>query len=154
MRASAVLGLLAAPASAEQAAALDQDAIAYRKHVMRTLEAQFNALTHIIAQGGPAENLVSHLETALMTARMVLPSFKKHAPGGAAQPHIWEKWSDYTAHAQEFEAAIAVAVEAAKHNSVTQVIWYTDQVSCKKCHDAYLQPRVRGRELDDQYRGY
>ncbi|MGE4061947.1 MAG: cytochrome c [Rhodospirillaceae bacterium] len=133
---------------------LDQDAIEYRKSVMRTLEAQFNAIAHIIAFEGPPQNLRSHLEAALITARTVLPSFQKRAPGGTSQPQIWEKWDDYTMHARQFEAAIAMAVEAAKHGDVSDVIWYTDQVSCRQCHNKYQQPRVRGRGWEEEYLGY
>jgi len=146
----ASLVLLAAPAQAREAA-LDQEAIAYRKEIMKTLEAQFNALAGIIAFNGPADNLRSHLETVLITARMVLPSFEKHAPGGTSQPHLWEDWAGYTRYMQEFEAAVAMAIEASKHNSVNQVIWYTDQISCRKCHDIYKQKGVSGGV---EYLGY
>jgi len=142
--------LLAMPARAGEPA-LDQDAIAYRKHVMATLEAQFNAIAHIVAFEGPPENLASHLEAALITARQVLPSFEKPAPGGTSAPIIWDKWSDYTLHMRQFEAAIAMAIEAAKFGNVTDVVWYTDQISCRKCHDLYKQQGVRGGE---EYLGY
>lgn len=141
---------LTAPAAASEPV-LDQEAIAYRKHIMKTLEAQFQAIAGIVAFGGPPENLSSHLESALIAARTVLPSFEKHAPGGSSQPEIWQAWSDYVAHSQQFEAAIAMAVEAAKFGTVTEVVWYTDQISCRKCHDLYRQAPVRGR---DDYLGY
>jgi cytochrome c556 len=147
---AAALVLLAMPAQAGEPA-LDQDAIAYRKHVMVTLEAQFKAIAHIVAFEGPPENLMSHLQTALITARQVLPSFEKPAPGGTSQPVIWDKWSDYTLHMRQFEAAIAMAIEAAKFGNVTDVVWYTDQISCRKCHDTYRQAPVRGGE---EYLGY
>jgi cytochrome c556 len=144
-------GLFFAQAAPASEPALDQDAIAYRKHIMVTLEAQFQAIASIVAFGGPPENLASHLQTALMVSRMVLPSFEKHAPGGSSQPHLWENWNDYAAHMREFEAAVAMAVEAAKFGTVTDVVWYTDQVSCRKCHELYRQAPVRGRE---DYFGY
>ncbi|MCA0200018.1 MAG: cytochrome c [Proteobacteria bacterium] len=144
------IALLAAPAAASEAP-IDQEAIAYRKEIMKTLEAQFNALAGIIAFDGPADNLKSHLETVLITARMVLPSFEKRAPGGTSQPYLWDDWAGYTRHMQEFEAAVAMAIEAAKHNSLNQVIWYTDQISCRKCHDAYKQKGVSGGV---EYLGY
>lgn len=149
------LALLTAPVQASEAInareMTDQEAIAYRKEIMKTLEAQFKALAGIIAFDGPADNLKSHLETVLITSRMVLPSFEKRAPGGTSQPHLWDDWAGYTRHMQEFEAAVAMAVEAAKHNSLNQVIWYTDQISCRKCHDIYKQAGVRGGE---DYPGY
>ena len=142
--------LLSAPAGGMESP-IDQDAIAYRKSIMKTLEAQFNALAGIIAFGGPSHNLKFHLETIQVTARMVLPSFEKRAPGGTSKPHLWDDWEGYTRHMQEFEAAVAMAIEAAKHNSVNQVSWYTDQISCRKCHDAYKQKGVTGGE---EYLGY
>ena len=141
------LVLLGGPAHAGEPA-LDQEAIAYRKHIMVALEAQFKAIAAIVAFDGPEANLKSHLETALIMARTVLPSFEKHAPGGTSQPIIWEQWDDYTAHMQQFEAALAMAVEAAKFGSVTDVVWYTDQISCRKCHDTYRQQRIRGGDED------
>lgn len=144
------LALFAAPAEAGEPA-LDQEAIAYRKHIMVTLEAQFMAIAAIVAFNGPPENLVSHLNAALISARMLLPSFEKEAPGGSSEPHLWNEWSTYEAHARQFEASLAMAVEAAKFGSVTDVVWYTDQISCRKCHDSYRQPPVRGGE---EYLGY
>jgi cytochrome c556 len=156
MKFRSVLAVLAAGLFFAQSApasepALDQDAIAYRKHIMVSLEAQFEAIASIVAFDGPPENLASHLQTALMISRMVLPSFEKHAPGGSSQDHLWDNWSDYQAHMREFEAAVAMAVEAAKFGTVTDVVWYTDQVSCRKCHELYRQAPVRGRE---DYFGY
>lgn len=150
---SALLALLFLGATAHAGEpVLDQDAIAYRKHIMVTLEAQFEAIANIVAFEGPSENLMSHLQAALITARTVLPSFEKRAPGGSSQPIIWDQWEDYTMHMRQFEAAIAMAVEAAKFHDVTGVVWYTDQISCRKCHEKYQQTRVRGRE--DEYLGY
>jgi len=129
----------------------DEAAIEYRQHVMSALEAQFNAIALIVAFNGPSENLMSHLQTALIAARQSLPSFEARVPGGSSKRVIWEQWKDYTAHMRQFEAAIAMAVEAAKFGTVTDVVWYTDQISCRKCHDIYRQPQISGGE---DYRGY
>jgi cytochrome c556 len=149
------VALLASPVRAGEApiahAPLDQASIEYRQHNMNALEAQFKAIAAIVAFDGPPANLMSHLQTALILARQVLPSFEKPAPGGSAQPEIWSSWEDYTHHMRQFEASIAMAIEAAKFGSVTDVVWYTDQISCRKCHDTYKQRTVRGRE---EYLGY
>ena len=145
----------AAPPAAGEApivhAPLDQASIEYRQHNMNALEAQFKAIAAIVAFDGPPANLMSHLQTALILARQVLPSFEKNAPGGSAKPEIWTSWDDYASHMHQFEASIAMAIEAAKFGSVTDVVWYTDQISCRKCHDTYKQRTVRGRE---EYLGY
>lgn len=134
-------------------APLDQEAIAYRKHIMIALEAQFKAIAGIVAFDGPPQNLKSHLETALILSRTVLPSFEKRAPGGTSRDIIWDQWDDFTAHMKEFEAATAMAVEAAKFGTVTDVVWYTDQISCKRCHDIYRTQRIRGGD-EDLYIGH
>ncbi len=146
------LTLLGGSATAAEAP-LDQEAIAYRKHIMVALEAQFKAIAGIVAFGGPPANLKSHLETALTMSRTVLPSFEKRAPGGTSRTVIWDQWDDYTMHMREFEAAVAMAVEAAKFGTVTDVVWYTDQISCKRCHDIYRQQRIRGGD-EDLYIGH
>ena len=115
------IALLAEPVRAGEAsiahAPLDQASIEYRQHNMNALEAQFKAIAAIVAFDGPAENLMSHLQTALILARQVLPSFEKHAPGGSSQPEIWTSWDDYTLHMRQFEASVAMAIEAAKFGS-------------------------------------
>lgn len=149
------VALIAAPARAGEApiahAPLDQASIEYRQHNMNALEAQFKAIAAIVAFEGPADNLMSHLQTALILARQMQPSFEKHAPGGSSQPEIWTDWDGYAAHMRQFEASIAMAIEAAKFGSVTDVVWYTDQITCRKCHETYKQRTVRGRE---EYLGY
>jgi len=143
------IGLLAgmlfgAPARASEPP-LDQEAIAYRKHMMNTLDAQFQAIMLIITRKVPADNITSHLDAALITARTGLPSFAKNAPGGTSQPYLWDQWDQYTMLMQEFEAATAMAVEAAKTSTLTELIWYLDQISCRKCHDVYRLPPIGSR---------
>lgn len=146
----AIFMLVVVPAQAS-APVLDQEVIAYRQQIMKALDAQFKAMAGIIAFGGPAENLTSHLETSLILARQILPSFEKHAPGGTSEPKIWSDWDGYASEAYQFEAAIALAIEAAKFASVRDVVWYTDQISCRQCHDTYKQRGVRGGQ---EYLGY
>ena len=122
----------AAPASA------NQDAVAYRQHLMKTLEAQFQAITLIVTAGAPAENLYSHLTAALITARGLPDAFRPRAPGGSSAPQIWTRWDDFTFYMDEFEAAIAMAVEAARGGTPPQdVLYHIDAISCRKCHDRY-----------------
>jgi hypothetical protein len=100
----------------------------------------------INAFNGPAKNLTSHLQAALTTARMVLPSFEKRVHGGASQQILWDEWEIYRMHMVQFEAGLAMAIEAAKFGTVTDVVWYTDQISCRKCHESYKTTIGRGRE--------
>jgi cytochrome c556 len=120
------------------ARAASQPAVEYRQHLMKTLEAQFQAITLIYIAGAPAENLHSHLTAALLTARMMPAAFELRVQGGASQPTIWTNWDDYARRMREFEARIAIAVEASKHGTPPQdVLFHIDAISCKECHDRY-----------------
>lgn len=118
--------------------AANQDTIAYRQHLMDTLEAQFQAINLIYTAGAPPENLYSHLVVALATARAIPDAFQPRVLGGSSAPQIWTKWDDFMFYADEFEAAIAMAVEAARGGTAPQdVLYHIDAVSCRKCHDRF-----------------
>lgn len=124
---------LAAPAHAA-----NQDVIAYRQHLMKTLDAQFQAITLIVIAGAPGENLHSHLTAALLTARLLPAAFEPRVPGGSSAPQIWTTWEDFDHHMRHFEASIAIAVEAAKNGTPTKdVLFHLDAISCRACHDLY-----------------
>ncbi|MGE4062474.1 MAG: cytochrome c [Rhodospirillaceae bacterium] len=114
------------------------DAIAYRQEIMKTLEAQFQAIMLIVTAGAPSENLHSHLTAALLTARMLPGAFEKRAPGGSSRPQVWTKWDDFARHMREFEAAVAIATEAARGGKKpADVLYHIDAISCRDCHDLY-----------------
>lgn len=113
-------------------------AVAYRQELMKTLEAEFQAITLIVTRGAPPENLHSHLVAALLTARALPLAFAQRAPGGSAQPQIWTKADDFDHQMRHFEASIAMAVEAAKNETpVAGVLYHLDAISCRSCHDRY-----------------
>jgi cytochrome c556 len=115
-----------------------EHAIAYRQDLMKTLEAQFQAITLIVIAGAPAENLHSHLVAALLTARALPLAFERRAPGGSSQPQIWTNGNDFDHQMRHFEASIAMAVEAAKNGTpVEGVLYHLDAISCRTCHDRY-----------------
>jgi cytochrome c556 len=115
-----------------------QPVVEYRQYLMKTLEAQFQAITLIYIAKAPAENLHSHLTAALLTARMMPAAFESRVQGGASQPQIWTKWDDYARHMREFEARIAIALEASKNGTPPQeVLFHIDAISCRECHDRY-----------------
>ena len=119
-------------------AASSQHAIEYRQQLMRTLEAEFQAIMLIVTAGAPPQNLHSHLTSALLTARMMPDAFAVRAPGGAAHPRIWTKSDDFAHHMRQFEASVAIAVEAAKNGTpVAGVLYHLDAISCRACHDRY-----------------
>lgn len=119
-------------------AASPEHAIAYRQDLMKTLEAQFQAITLIVIAGAPAQNLHSHLVAALLTARALPLAFERRAPGGSSQPQIWTNGNDFDHQMRHFEASIAMAVEAAKNGTpVEGVLYHLDAISCRTCHDRY-----------------
>lgn len=133
---AAVFAAWAFPTSA--VAASSEHAITYRQELMKTLEAQFQAITLIVIAGAPAENLHSHLVAALLTARALPLAFERRAPGGSAQPQIWTKSDDFDHQMRHFEASVAIAVEAAKNGTpVAGVLYHLDAISCRACHDRY-----------------
>ena len=120
------------------ALAAGQDAVEYRQQLMKTLEAQFQAITLIYIADAPLQNLQSHLTAALLAARMLPAAFEPRALGGASQPQIWTKWDDYALQMGEFEARIAIALEAAKRgNPPREILFHIDAISCRQCHDRY-----------------
>ncbi len=124
--------LCAAPTSA------NPDAVAYRQHLMKTLEAQFQAIMLVVTAGAPPENLYSHLSAALLTAQAMPDAFQPRVLGGSSAPQIWTKWDDFTFYMDEFEAAIAIATEAARGGTAPHdVLYHIDAISCRKCHDRY-----------------
>ncbi len=126
--------ILGAPAGAADRAA----AIEYRQEMMKTLQAQFQAIMLIVTAGAPPENLHSHLTAALLTARMLPAAFAPRAPGGSSQPQVWTAWDDFARHMREFEAAVAIATEAARDGTPPAgVLYHIDAISCRDCHDLY-----------------
>ena len=133
---AAAFAVWALPTAA--AVASPEHAITYRQDLMKTLEAQFQAITLIVIAGAPAENLHSHLVAALLTARALPLAFERRAPGGSAQPQIWTNGNDFDHQMRHFEASIAMAVEAAKNGTpVEGVLYHLDAISCRACHDRY-----------------
>lgn len=130
---------LAALALAGPACAASRDhAIAYRQELMKTLEAQFQAITLIVTRGAPPENLHSHLVAALLTARALPLAFEQRAPGGNSQPQIWTNSDDFDHQMRHFEASVAIALEAAKNGTpVAGVLYHLDAISCRACHNRY-----------------
>jgi len=130
----AALGLFDVPARAAERSAV----IEYRQQVMRTLEAQFQAIMLIVTRDTSPENLHSHLSAALLTARMLPRAFEPRAPGGSSLPQVWTQWDDFAKHVREFEASVAIAAEAARNGTKpADVLYHIDAISCRDCHDLY-----------------
>jgi cytochrome c556 len=119
-------------------AAEDKDAIEYRQHIMRAMDAQTAALGMTLSGAIPPDNLVSHLETIALIASSALDSFKPKVPGGESSPEVWAKWADYEARMNTFAAATAKIAKLGREQGPDAVMSdLATALSCKSCHDVY-----------------
>ena len=107
IRALGALTLAALPLISTVARADDEDAVAYRKHIMRTLDEQTAALGMILSGAIPEDNLVLHMDAIATTASMALSSFEPNVPGGDAKPEVWSNWEDFAKRMNDFAAKTA-----------------------------------------------
>jgi len=119
-------------------AAADEDAIAYRQHVMTTLNEQSAALGQILATAIPDDNVVAHLEVIALSASTALKAFEPRVAGGESKAEVWTHWDDFSTRMQEFAQKTADAVKKAKAGRTDEVLTnISDVLSCKSCHDVY-----------------
>lgn len=119
-------------------AAEDKDAIAYRQHIMKALDAQTAALGMTLSGAIPPDNLVSHLETIAAIAASALDSFKLKVPGGESNPEVWAKWSDFESRMNAFAANTAKVAKLGREQGQDAIMSdLTNALSCKPCHDLY-----------------
>lgn len=141
MRMIAAVGLclaLCAAAAPPIAAAEDKDAIEYRQHVMKSLDAQTAVLGMILSGAVPDDNLVNHLETIAMIAQHTLATFDAKVQGGESTPDVWAKWPDFSARMNTFAANTAKVAKLAKEQGKDAIMSeLTGALTCKGCHDVY-----------------
>ncbi len=116
----------------------DKDVIAYRQHIMKSLEHQTAALGQILSGAGPAENTLAHMETLALTASVALKSFEAKVPGGAAKPEVWSNWADFSKRMKEFAEKSAEMAKVGREQGVDQAAMLViEALPCKGCHDDY-----------------
>jgi cytochrome c556 len=119
----------------------DKDAIAYRQHIMSTLNEQSEALGQILATTIPADNAVAHMQTIALAAGAALKSFKVKALGGEANPTVWEHWEEFTKRMNDFSTkTAAAATNAQQHGFASATADIDKTLNCKDCHDIYRTP--------------
>lgn len=119
-------------------AASDADAVAYRRHVMKTMGEQAAALGLVLQERGPAENVAVHARILALTAEAALRAFEPPVPGGEARPEIWQNWPDFTQRLKGLSRNAVALAETAQDQSLDEVRADVMKVlSCKSCHDAY-----------------
>lgn len=134
----AAFGVLLVSAVPAAQSAEPKDAIDYRQHVMRAMDAQTAALGMTLSGAIPDDNLVSHLETIALIAAGALASFEAKVPGGESSPDVWTKWDDFSQRMTAFASATAKAAQTAREQGKDAVMGeIAAALSCKQCHDAY-----------------
>ena len=116
----------------------DKDVLAYRQHIMKSLEQQTAALGQILSGAGPAENTVAHMQALALTASIALKSFEPKVPGGAAKPEVWNDWADFSKRMQEFADKSAEMAKIGREQGADQAALHViEALPCKGCHDIY-----------------
>lgn len=136
----AVLGLCILMGSTAPAAiaADEPDAIKYRQHVMKALDAQTAALGMILSGAIPEDNLLSHLDAIAEMAGASLATFEAKVQGGESDPKVWESWADFSARMNAFAANTAKVAKLAKDQGKDAIMSeLAGALSCKGCHDVY-----------------
>jgi cytochrome c556 len=120
----------------------EKDAVAYREHVMNTLNAQSQALGMVLSTAVPDDNAIAHLTVIALCARTALKAFEAHVPGGEAKPEVWSNWPDFSKRMNEFSQhtgdLVKIARDKGKEAALSNVL---DALTCKSCHDVYREER-------------
>ena len=133
-----VLPLVAAVAHAD-----DEDTIAYRKHIMKTLDEQTAAIGMIFSGVIPDTNLQLHLDAIASAAAMGLSAFEPNVPGGDAKPEVWSNWEDFSKRMNEFAEKTANMAKVAREQGTDHAAELAvDALDCKGCHKVYNSKRA------------
>jgi cytochrome c556 len=122
----------------------EKDVVAYRRHLMITLNEQSGALGMILTKSIPDGDAVAHLEAIALTASYATKAFAANVEGGEARPEIWTKWPDFARRMDAFAAKTALAAKTARERGpeagLTNIL---DALTCKACHDIYRDEAKR-----------
>jgi len=118
-----------------------ENTIDYRHNIMKSMDAQANAIGQILALMVPETNLASHFEALLIATRQAKIAFKEHVEGGKAKPEVWKNWADFSARLDKMEAGALQAIALAKQGAGTGGVGEAalDAMPCKSCHDIYKE---------------
>jgi cytochrome c556 len=141
----AILACMSLALGASGAAATDdEDVIAYRRHIMHSLQEQTAALGKILSGAVPDDNAVAHMEALALIASTALKSFEPKVPGGDSKPEVWSDWDDFAGRMQEFSRLTAKMAEAGRTEGKDAGLSHAiEALNCKACHDVYRKPRTR-----------
>jgi cytochrome c556 len=116
----------------------DKDVIAYRQHIMNTLNEQAAALGQILSTAIPSDNAAAHLNILAMTASTALKAFEPRVTGGEAKPEVWTNWADFSKRMNEFAQNTSQAAKTAKDQGADAALGnILDVLTCNACHKIY-----------------
>lgn len=118
----------------------DQDAVLYRRALMRAMDAQTAALGQILAWVVADVNFVFHLEAIAANARLSVGAFEPAVGGGASLPNIWTDRQEFTAQMQTLADRVGQTSETARQlGKDAAIVPLMDALTCDQCHDRYRQ---------------
>ena len=142
-RAILALHLSALPFVSTIVHADDEDTIAYRKHIMKTLDEQTAAIGMIFSGAIPDTNLQLHMDAIAAAAAQGLSAFEPNVPGGDAKPEVWSTWDDFSKRMSEFADKTANMAKVAREEGTDQAAELAvDALDCKGCHKLYNSKRA------------
>jgi cytochrome c556 len=120
----------------------DQDAIDYRQHVMKTMNAQVEMLSMMIEKKVPADDFATHAQVLAIAAATAKSAFEPEIEGGAAKPEVWTAWDDFAKKMDALVAGTAELAKTAKSGGVAAAAPKMQQtLTCKGCHDTFRVPK-------------
>ena len=132
---AAVVAALAAPAVVQ---ADNQDDIAYRQAIMKTLGQNAASIGMILQNKAPAENFATHTQILAIAANAGVDAFTPKVAGGESKPDVWAKWDDFSKKMNDFAAAtVDLSKTAATDPNAAKGKVQAVLGQCKGCHDAY-----------------
>jgi len=136
-------GLAFAAAAAAPAFASDPtDVIDYRKHIMKTLGAETQAMMMSLQGKAPAENFTLHAQALASAASTALIAFEPKVPGGESKPEVWAKWDDFSKKMKELAANTADLAKTAQAGGAAAAgPKLQTALTCKGCHDTYREQK-------------
>lgn len=115
----------------------DADIIAYRQQMMKSLDAQFEAVMLILTARAPEAHILQHMEALEEIASLGFGVFEQKALGGKSSPKVWENWSEFSAVMKEFDERLKTAVAMTRTKGAPGALQGLEFVRCRTCHDAY-----------------
>ena len=118
----------------------DEDAVRYRRSLMRAMDAQTAAVGQILAWMVADRNFVLHLEAIEANARMSPGAFEPAVAGGESLPRVWTDREDFAARMHALADGLGQVAETARQlGKDAALVPLMDALTCDQCHDLYRQ---------------